>query len=41
MDAELASGDQGIAAALVRQGLIPCAPFSPTLAITTRLLELY
>ena len=41
MDAQLASGDQGIAAALVRQGLIPCAPFSPTLTITARLLELY
>jgi hypothetical protein len=40
-DAELAAGDQGIPAALVRQGLVPCAPFSPTLAISTRLLELY
>jgi hypothetical protein len=41
MDAELAEGDEGIPAVLVRQGLIPCAPFSPTLMITTRLLELY
>jgi hypothetical protein len=41
LDAELAAGDQGIPAALVRQGLIPCAPFSPTLSISTRLLELY
>jgi hypothetical protein len=41
MDAELAEGDQGIPAALVRQGLMPCAPFSPTLAFSTRLLELY
>jgi hypothetical protein len=41
MDAELTEGDQGIAAALVRQGLMPCAPFSPTLAFSTRLLELY
>jgi hypothetical protein len=41
MNAELAEGDQGIAAALVCQGLMPCAPFSPTLAISTRLLELY
>lgn len=40
-DAELAVGDQGIPAALVRQGLIPCSPFSPSLAISTRLLELY
>ena len=37
----LAAGDQGIPAALVRQGLMPCAPFSPTLAFTTWLLELY
>lgn len=41
MDAELAAGDQGIPAALVRQGLMPCAPFSPTLAFSTWLLELY
>jgi hypothetical protein len=41
MDAELAEGDQGIPAALVRQGLMPCAPFTPTLAVSTRLLELY
>ena len=41
MDAELAEGDQGIAAALVHQGLMPCAPFSLTLTFSTRLLELY
>ena len=41
IDAVLAVGDQGIPAALVRQGLMPCAPFSPTLTFTTRLLELY
>ena len=41
MDAELAEGDQGVPAALVRQGLMPCAPFSPSLAFMTRLLELY
>lgn len=40
-EAELAAGDQGIPAALVRQGLIPCAPFSPSFAIATRILELY
>jgi hypothetical protein len=40
-DAELAVGDQGIPASLVRQGLMPCAPFSPSLAISTRLLVLY
>jgi hypothetical protein len=26
---------------MVRQGLIPCAPFSPTLAFSTRVIELY
>jgi hypothetical protein len=41
IDAVLAIGDQGIPAALIRQGLMPCAPFSPTLAFTIRLLELY
>ena len=35
MNAELAEGDQGIAAVLVCQGLIPCAPLSPTLAFST------
>ncbi|KAF8220137.1 hypothetical protein L208DRAFT_1335600, partial [Tricholoma matsutake] len=28
-------------AALVQQGVIPCAPYSPTLAVSTQLLELY
>lgn len=32
--------DEGIAAALVRQGLIPCAPFNPRYAISIRALEL-
>ena len=41
IDAVLAVGDKGIPAALIRQGYIPCAPFSPSLAFTTRLLELY
>jgi hypothetical protein len=41
MDAELAEGDQGIAAVLVCQGLMSCAPFSLTLAFSTWLLELY
>jgi KDZ transposase-like protein len=26
---------------MVRQGLMPCAPFSPTLAFSTRVMELY
>ena len=33
--------DLGVPAAILRNGLIPCAPFSPTLAITVRVLELY
>ena len=41
MGAELAAGDQGIATTLICQGLIPCAPFTPTLTITTQLLEVY
>ena len=41
MQAVLASGDLGIPAALVHQGLISCTPFSPTLAFTTQLLKLY
>ncbi|EKM77186.1 hypothetical protein AGABI1DRAFT_43811, partial [Agaricus bisporus var. burnettii JB137-S8] len=34
-------GPEGIPAALARRGLIPCAPFRPSLAVTTRLLEFY
>jgi hypothetical protein len=41
MNAELAKGDQGIPAALIFQGVMPCAPFSPTLAVSTQLLELH
>ncbi len=36
-----ADTSEGIPASLVRQGLIPCAPYRPTLAVTTRLLELF
>lgn len=32
---------EGVPASLIRQGLIPCAPYRPTLAVTTRLLELF
>ena len=39
--AELLQDDNGVAAALVRQGLIPSAPFLPHVAITTRVLELF
>jgi hypothetical protein len=34
-------GDKGIVFALVRQGLMPCSPFTPTLVISTRALELF
>ena len=41
IDVVLAKGDQGIPAAFVQQGLMPCTPFSPSLTFTTWLLELY
>jgi hypothetical protein len=34
-------GDKGIASALVRQGFMPCSPFTPTVVISTRALELF
>lgn len=33
--------DEYVAAALVRQGMIPSAPFQPSYAVSTRVLELY
>ena len=33
--------DESIAAALVRQGMIPCAPFDPEYAISIRTLEIF
>ncbi|KAJ7500260.1 hypothetical protein B0H11DRAFT_1714849 [Mycena galericulata] len=33
--------DKWIASGLVRQGLMPCSPFTPTVAITIRCLELF
>lgn len=33
--------DESIAAALVRQGMIPCAPFNPEYAISIRTLEIF
>ncbi|KAJ7868050.1 hypothetical protein B0H14DRAFT_3586674 [Mycena olivaceomarginata] len=41
LNAELDSGGRGIAAALIRQGMFPCAPWDPTVVITTRTLELF
>jgi len=33
--------DKGIAAALVRQGMIPCAPFAPNHTVSIRTLEIF
>jgi hypothetical protein len=41
MDIELDAGGAGVAAALIKQGLMPCAPWKPSVAIATRVLELY
>ncbi|KAF7342696.1 hypothetical protein MSAN_02027500 [Mycena sanguinolenta] len=41
LDVELSAGGTGVAAALIKQGLIPCSPWSPSVAISTRVLELY
>ena len=41
VNAKLRQGDQGVVASLVSQGLIPCAPYTPSVAITTRTLDLY
>ncbi|KAJ7054564.1 hypothetical protein C8F01DRAFT_1162020 [Mycena amicta] len=38
---EYLEGDQYIASTLVRQGMYPCSPYSPTVAITTRTLRWY
>ena len=35
------SGDDFVSASIVKDGLIPCAPFSPTVAFTIRCLEFY
>ncbi|RDB20084.1 hypothetical protein Hypma_012873 [Hypsizygus marmoreus] len=37
----LLEGSQGIAASLIEQGLLPSAPYTPTVAFTTRAMELY
>ncbi|KAJ7745632.1 hypothetical protein B0H14DRAFT_3097129 [Mycena olivaceomarginata] len=41
MDVELDAGGAGVAAALIKQGLMPCAPWKLSVAIATRVLELY
>jgi hypothetical protein len=41
VDAKFIQGDKGVVSALVHQGLMPCTPFAPTVAVSTRVLELY
>ncbi|KAJ6487579.1 hypothetical protein C8R45DRAFT_827790 [Mycena sanguinolenta] len=41
VDVELSADGAGVAAALIKQGLIPCAPWRASVAIATRVLELY
>ncbi|KAJ6456535.1 hypothetical protein C8R45DRAFT_943719 [Mycena sanguinolenta] len=41
VDVELNADGAGVAAALIKQGLIPCAPWTASVAISTRVLELY
>ncbi|KAG6875524.1 hypothetical protein C0992_003482 [Termitomyces sp. T32_za158] len=41
LDVPLLQGTETIAAALVEQGLIPSAPYQPTVAFSTRTMELY
>ncbi|KAF8143976.1 hypothetical protein K438DRAFT_1922403 [Mycena galopus ATCC 62051] len=40
-DVELSADGTGVPAALIKQGLIPCSPWDPSVAIATRVLELY
>lgn len=35
------STDKFTSCTLIRQGLLPCSPFSPTVALSIRVLELY
>ncbi|KAJ7284754.1 hypothetical protein C8J57DRAFT_1432084 [Mycena rebaudengoi] len=41
MDAPMFHSNKFTTSCLVRQGLIPCSPFGPTLAIATRVLEMF
>ncbi|KAF7366585.1 hypothetical protein MSAN_00916000 [Mycena sanguinolenta] len=41
IDVQLNAEGAGVAAALIKQGLIPCAPWTASVAIATRVLELY
>jgi hypothetical protein len=37
----LRKGDASLPAAFLREGLVPCSPYLPTVAITIRVLEVY
>lgn len=37
----LREGDVGVPAALIRSGVVPCAPHSPGIGVSIRVLELY
>ncbi|KAJ7035247.1 hypothetical protein C8F04DRAFT_1182414 [Mycena alexandri] len=41
LNARLDSGGLGVAAAFLKQGLFPCAPYDPTVVITTQTLEFF
>ncbi|KAF8181741.1 hypothetical protein K438DRAFT_2169043 [Mycena galopus ATCC 62051] len=41
LDVELNADGAGVPAALIKQGLMPCSPWDPSVAIATRVLELY
>ncbi|KAF7342695.1 hypothetical protein MSAN_02027400 [Mycena sanguinolenta] len=41
IDVQLSADGAGVAAALIKQGLIPCSPWTASVAISTRVLELY
>ncbi|KAF8153713.1 hypothetical protein K438DRAFT_1987421 [Mycena galopus ATCC 62051] len=41
VDVELGANGAGVPAALIKQGLVPCSPWDPSVAIATRVLELY
>jgi hypothetical protein len=41
MDLDLDSQAKGVLPALILHGVIPCAPWNPTVAIRVRVLEVY
>ncbi|KAJ7727400.1 hypothetical protein B0H16DRAFT_1779478 [Mycena metata] len=41
LEADLNAGGKGVAAALIKQGLFPCAPYDPSVVITARALEFF